>query len=126
MLAGLSRPMPNMGMGGMSNMQGNGHSNQGWNGGMPKMNRNHKPYQRKGDDFDPKAGDSPNKANEESYSVDTKGEPGQVGDTRVPYYEISPQVLRRNEATVDTDNVPPAERQRVKQYFDALNPNAEQ
>lgn len=133
-LAGLSGSMPEQanGMDGHGKGQGTGNGGkstggqgQGWNGQMPKMSRNHKPYQRRGDFFDPKAGDARNKANEESYSVDTKGAPGQVGDTKVPYYELSPEVLRRNENAIDRENVPSSERQRVKQYFNALDPNTE-
>ncbi len=92
---------------------------------MPHMNRNTRKYTRKGDIMNPPNGDAPDKANEQSYSIETKGEPGQVGDTKVPYYQLNPNVLNRAEHAVNSENVPPAERQRVKQYFNALNPNAE-
>ena len=133
MLAGLSKPMPGMmmGMRGMScmctgNRPGNGGKNggKGWNG---ELGANKAPgqYTRKGDILNPKAGDGPEKPDEQSCSIDIKGEPGQVGETRVPYYELDHGVLNHAEHAIDTENVPSAERQRVKQYFNALDPNAQ-
>ncbi len=57
-----------------------------------------------------------------AYSVDIKGAPGKSDRTNVPYYEVLPGYKASAESAINTDQVPASERQRVKEYFDELNP----
>ena len=60
-----------------------------------------------------------------AYSVDVRGEPDQANRTNVPYYEVYPAYQRQAESAVDNEQIPPSERQRVKDYFTALDPAAQ-
>ncbi|HOF89241.1 MAG TPA: hypothetical protein PLZ36_14230, partial [Armatimonadota bacterium] len=57
-----------------------------------------------------------------AYSVDIKGAPGKSDRTNVPYYEVLPGYKASAESAINSDQVPASERQRVKEYFDGLNP----
>jgi len=107
------------------NGQGNGKPNQGGNGfgGALQSNNHPRPYDRNGNVLNPTTEDAAKKDKDQSYSIDIKGEPGKTSQTNVPYYEVYPDYRTRAEHAVDAENVPPSERQRVKQYFTALDPN---
>lgn len=56
------------------------------------------------------------------YAIDTKGAPDAADRTKVPYYEVYPAYKKSAEHAMRSEDIPLAERQRVKDYFDALDP----
>jgi len=55
-------------------------------------------------------------------SIDTHGVPGQSDRTHVPYYEVYTDYRKSAEHAMDSEQIPPGARQRVKDYFEALDP----
>ena len=51
-----------------------------------------------------------------------RGGSGGKGSSAVPYYQVYTDYRKRAEHALDREQVPPEDRQRVKQYFDALDP----
>jgi hypothetical protein len=51
---------------------------------------------------------------------DTKGAPDQPGASSVPYYEVSSNYKKAAEKALSKEDVPPAYRKPVKDYFESL------
>jgi hypothetical protein len=58
----------------------------------------------------------------EAYSVSILGEPDQPGKAKVPYYEVYSDYQKSAESALDREEVPPAYRDKVKDYFTSLKP----
>ncbi len=55
-----------------------------------------------------------------------RGGPISPSTSTVPYYEVYPEYRKQAERALDQEQVSPEDRQRVKAYFDALDPAAGQ
>ena len=56
----------------------------------------------------------------ESYASPTRGAPDRVDESRVPYYEVIGDYSRAAEDALEREEVPPAYRGTVRQYFESL------
>jgi hypothetical protein len=52
---------------------------------------------------------------------ETKGAPDDAGPSSVPYYEVLPDYQKAKEKALAKEEVPPAYRKRVTDYFDSLS-----
>lgn len=59
---------------------------------------------------------------EESY-IEIKGPTGLGARSSLPYQKVLPQYKKQAEQALDRDQIPPEHRQRVRDYFDALQGN---
>jgi hypothetical protein len=53
---------------------------------------------------------------------DTNRANGQNGQSSVPYYDVYRDYAKSADRAMENEQIPATERQRVKSYFDALNP----
>jgi hypothetical protein len=51
-----------------------------------------------------------------------KGKPGKTTNSKVPYYEYYGEYKQRADSAVDSDEIPAANKEMVKSYFETLNP----
>ena len=56
----------------------------------------------------------------EMHTAPTRGAPDQVSPSRVPYYEVVGEYSRAAEEALEREEVPPAYRGTVRQYFESL------
>ncbi len=54
-----------------------------------------------------------------------KGKPGKSTNSKVPYYEYYGEYKQRADSAVDSEEIPAANKEMVKSYFETLNPIAE-
>ena len=53
-----------------------------------------------------------------------KGEPKNGQSSKVPYYDYYTEYHDTAENAMNNEEIPPVERQKVKSYFDALDPGS--
>jgi hypothetical protein len=58
----------------------------------------------------------------ESFSLQVLGEPDKTGKAQVPYYKVYSDYSKAAEHALNREEVPPAYKGRVKDYFDSLKP----
>jgi hypothetical protein len=109
----MSRDNPN------ANNSGSGGTSGGEGGSKDHFGR---PEGRLGAPVNPNHENADVDPEKAAYSVDIKGAPGQSDRTNVPYYEVLPGYKESAESAINSDQVPASERQRVKDYFNDLNP----
>jgi DNA segregation ATPase FtsK/SpoIIIE-like protein len=76
-------------------------------------------------DVDPEQVRSGVRPGGEAYATPTRGAPDRVDESRVPYYEVIGDYSRAAEDALEREEVPPAYRATVREYFDSLQGGAE-
>lgn len=108
--------------------QGQSMSSGGMPGGSPgggpgMINQSDRPSERlNGVGVDPQRQQAAMNSDAQAYAIDVRGAPDQLDRTNVPYYEVYSDYRKSAEQAIRTEEIPLTERQRVKDYFDALDP----
>lgn len=104
------------------NMPGQPGGSQGRGPGMNNHNYNPTPLTRGTRTVEGRRAGGMLDTRNPATAIDLRGEPGQTGASRVPYADAYAGYRSRAESAVTTENIPPDERRRVKDYFQALDP----